>query len=167
MFVPKVRLVRARQGAGLCTAGGEGGCGADGVARERSAVCVPFHRGEGMRSKSALDGSQAARSVSAASSRGCCSCVARESTTAHPAAALLSALLRSQIVIFTYTQFFMNFLGPLLHHVYAFSHGDATSFAGVRAAPSRLLRASVGKRAWASERGRAKHASRVLAGALA
>ncbi|KAL1524476.1 hypothetical protein AB1Y20_019370 [Prymnesium parvum] len=36
-----------------------------------------------------------------------------------------------KVVLFTYTQFFMNFVGPLLHSNYGFDHGDATSLAGL------------------------------------
>lgn len=36
-----------------------------------------------------------------------------------------------QVVLFTYTQFFMNFVGPLLHSNYGFDHGDATALAGI------------------------------------
>ena len=36
-----------------------------------------------------------------------------------------------KIVLFTYTQFFMNFLAPYLHAEHGYSHGDATSFSGL------------------------------------
>jgi len=36
-----------------------------------------------------------------------------------------------KVVLFTYTQFFMNFMGQLLHSSYGYDHGAATSLAGV------------------------------------
>lgn len=36
-----------------------------------------------------------------------------------------------KVVLFTYTQFFMNFMAPLLHSSYGYGHGDAATFAGV------------------------------------
>ena len=36
-----------------------------------------------------------------------------------------------KVLIFTYTQFFMNFMAPLLHSSYGYGHGDASMMAGV------------------------------------
>uniref|UniRef100_A0A7S0P042 Major facilitator superfamily (MFS) profile domain-containing protein n=1 Tax=Calcidiscus leptoporus TaxID=127549 RepID=A0A7S0P042_9EUKA len=55
----------------------------------------------------------------------------RSAAWAHVATIDFWLMFIPKIVIFTYTQFFMNFLAPYLHSSFGYSHGDATTLAGL------------------------------------